>query len=96
LILDIVTFVSLDRKLQLLYANGEKDPRMCELEVELHSQCRADPGTYLGYYKGSCRTVKKVVDVKQGEEIAVELFKGDASVAEVVVVDADHVKLLSR
>jgi hypothetical protein len=91
-----MTSVSMDRKLELLYANGEKDPRMCELEVELHNQCCAEPGAYLGYYKGECRTIEKVVDVKQAEEIAAELVKSDASIAGLVVVDTDHLILLPR
>jgi hypothetical protein len=96
-----MTYVRMDRKVELLYANGEKDPRMCELEIELYNQSRAEPGVYLGYYKGESRTIKKVVDLKQAEEIAAELLKSDDSIVELVVVDVvegrkDHLHLLSR
>lgn len=74
---------------------------MCELEIELYNQSRAESGVYLGYYKGESRTIKKAVDLKQAEEIAAELLKSDDSIVELVVVDVaegrkDHLRLLSR
>ena len=90
LILDIVTSLPLNRKREVLYANGGRDPRICELEIELYNQGQKDPGTYIGYYKGESQTIQKVADVKQAEEMAAELKRSDASIGEIILVDVSR------
>jgi hypothetical protein len=48
LILDIMTSVQMDRKLELLYANGEMDPTIRELESSFTIKVRLSQAFILG------------------------------------------------
>jgi hypothetical protein len=88
LILRITSYVPLSRARELLYGNGEMDPRLCALEVQIYQQSYQNPGVYVGYYKDERPVFTKFSDVKEAEETTVELRKGDNFVGDVIVVDS--------
>jgi len=77
LVLEIMTHVPLERAREILYKNGEMDPRLVSLEVEIYQCARQDPGVYVGYYKDGSPIVMKL----EGAE-------PESSIPESIVVDA--------
>lgn len=88
LVLDITTYVPLARARELLYKNGEIDPRVCSLEVEIYRQSCETPGVYVGYYKGENPMFTKFSDAKEAEKATAQIKEADGSVGDVIIVDA--------
>jgi hypothetical protein len=88
LILEIMTFLPLSRKLELLKANGEMNPRQCELEVEVYKQSKGESGTYLAHYQDENRIVEKFVDTEEAEKAGEEAGKSGKSIVVLVVIDS--------
>lgn len=81
----IITYVPFRRARELLYGNGEVNPRLCALEIELHQRSAQTPGIYIGYFKDH-ETIETFSDQKEGERRVAEL--NEAKDLEYVVVKA--------
>lgn len=81
----IITYVPFKRARELLYGNGEVNPRLCALEIELHQRSAQTPGIYIGYFKDH-ETIETFSDQKEGERRVAEL--NEAKDLEYVVVKA--------
>jgi hypothetical protein len=80
LVVNIMTYLPLERAKILLYKNGDMDPCLCELEVELYQKHTQTSQMYVGFFKDnqpvieefSCaneleRRVEALKEAKYGE-----------------------------
>ena len=69
----IIRFLPLTRAKDLLYMNGEIDPSLCTLEIEMYKQSIQKPGIYIGYHKSGQPTIETYSDAKEADKRVVEL-----------------------
>lgn len=61
--------VPVERAQELLHQNGEVDPRLVALEVELYQRKAQNPAMYVGYLKsGHTPIVETFTDAQEGEK----------------------------
>jgi hypothetical protein len=83
---NIISYVPFKRARELLYGNGEVDPRLCALEVEMHQRNAQTRGMYIGYFKDDHEMIEAFSDQKEGEKRVAEL--NEAKDLEYIVVNA--------
>jgi hypothetical protein len=89
LLSSIMAHVPLHQGQQLLYKNGEMDPALCSLEVELYQKNAQTPSFYIGFMESGTAKVESFSNTKEGESRVAELekVKGDSGDQEYVVVN---------
>jgi hypothetical protein len=81
-------YVPLVHAQEILYKNGEMNPSLCELEVELHKQNSQSKGIYIGYFQSGDPVIETFADAKSGEKCLGELRESSNDTIEFVVVDS--------
>jgi hypothetical protein len=71
----IISFIPFERAQVLLYRNGEFDPCLATLEVELHQNNVKSAGFYLGYIENDESVIETFEDKEKGEARMTELEK---------------------
>ena len=82
-------YVPLERAQELLYKNGEMDPLLVALEIELYQRNGKSPGMYVGYLKSGHSVVETFSDAQEGAKYVAELkeMKNGEVKVDFVVVD---------
>lgn len=83
-----MTHVPLPRARELLYKNGDIDPRLCALETELYQRAALTPGIYIGYYVSGTENIETFADIEKAEVRELELKEkkdGDTPIEFVLV-----------
>jgi hypothetical protein len=84
LLIGIITHVPIERQRVLLYKNGEVNPRLCALEVDLYQR---PAGMYIGFLKRDEPVVETFTNVKDGEKRVAELEATKDEAVDFVVVN---------
>lgn len=71
--MSIMLHVPLERAETLLYKNGEMDPHLAALEVELYQKCAQNPEMYVGYFKSGHTIVETFSQAQEGAKRVAEL-----------------------
>ena len=79
--------VPLDRAQELLYQNGEVDPRLSALEVDLYQHNAQNPAMYVGYLNAGHPVIEIFSDVQEGAKHITELKQLKDGEIDLVVVD---------
>jgi hypothetical protein len=69
----IISYVPFKRARELLYGNGEVNPRLCALEVEMHQRNAQTHGMYIGYFKDDHEVIETFSDQEEGKKRMAEL-----------------------
>jgi hypothetical protein len=80
-----MSHVPLKRAKTLLYKNGEMDPHLAELEVQLHQRNSQASAGYIGFLKDNQPVTEEFSDAKELEERVATLKLEDNSVDYIVV-----------
>jgi hypothetical protein len=79
--------VPLERAQVLLHMNGEVDPLLSALEVDLYQRNAQNPALYVGYLRSGHPVVETFSDVQEGAKYVAELKQMKDGEIEHVVVD---------
>jgi hypothetical protein len=88
LVINIMTYIPLKRAKVLLYKNGDMDPCLCELEVELYQKHTQRSAIYIGFFKDDQPVIEEFSDANEMEkrlEALKESKDGDHSLDYVIV-----------
>jgi hypothetical protein len=83
----IISYVPLERAQAILYKNGDIDPRIVTMEVELYQLNAQTKAFYVGVLKGDGLSIENFTDVTKGEKRVAELEAMKDTGGEVVVVN---------
>ena len=65
--------IPLDRAQELLYRNGEVDPRLSALEVDSYQRNAQNPAIYIGYLNAGHPVIETFSDTAEGAKRITEL-----------------------
>jgi hypothetical protein len=88
LVINIMTYLPLKQAKALLYQNGDMDPRLCELEVELYQKHTQSSLMYIGFFRDNQCVIEEFSSASELErrvEALKEVKHGDHSLDYVIV-----------
>ena len=85
-------YVPLDRAQVLLHKNGEMDPSLAKLEVDLYQRNKQKAAMYVGYLNAGHPEVTVFMETQGATEYVADLKEKKGEEVEVIIVDGLYSK----